>query len=91
MEGSPAVPGGSLTSKPTWLITCGWSATSVFLLPCGGIKLSRSPVMFAFDPLSKGSEDYGYRANHLDRGIGFAVRWGWRLLLEPRASVKQHD
>ena len=56
MESSPAVPGGSLTSKPTWSITCGWSATSVFLLPCGGVNPSRSPVMFAFDPLKKASK-----------------------------------
>jgi len=27
----PGTPGGSLTSKPTWWIACGRSATSAFL------------------------------------------------------------
>ena len=31
MKGNPAVPGGSLKSKPTWSDTPGCSATSVFL------------------------------------------------------------
>ena len=31
MKGNPVVAGGSLTSKPTWLNTCGCLATSVFL------------------------------------------------------------
>jgi hypothetical protein len=30
MKSSPAVPGGSLQSKPTWSTTSGWLATSVF-------------------------------------------------------------
>ena len=32
MKGSPAVPGGSLTSKPTWSKTSGFSTTSAFLV-----------------------------------------------------------
>jgi hypothetical protein len=31
MKGKPAVPGGPLESKPTWLNTSGCSATSAFL------------------------------------------------------------
>ena len=31
MKSNPALPGGSLTSKPTWSNTFGCSATSVFL------------------------------------------------------------
>ena len=30
MKGNPAVPGGSLVSKPTWWNTFGCSATSAF-------------------------------------------------------------
>lgn len=41
---------------------------------------------------AKGAEDHGrYRANHLDRGVGAAVRRGRRLLLAARASLKQPD
>jgi hypothetical protein len=32
MKGSPAVPGGSLESKPTWPIPASISAASVFFL-----------------------------------------------------------
>jgi hypothetical protein len=32
MKSNPAVPGGSLESKPTWLNTYGCSTTSAFLL-----------------------------------------------------------
>jgi len=32
MKGNPAVPGGLLTSKPTWLCTKGCSATSAFFV-----------------------------------------------------------
>src|ERR1700682_5648252 len=32
MKGNPAVPGGSLTSKPTWSNTLGCSATSAFFV-----------------------------------------------------------
>jgi uncharacterized protein YbcI len=35
MKGNPAVPGGSLQSKPTWLSTFGCLATSAFF-SCGG-------------------------------------------------------
>jgi hypothetical protein len=31
MNNNPALPGGSLKSKPTWLNTCGCSAMSAFL------------------------------------------------------------
>ena len=31
MKSNPAVPGGSLMSKPTWSNTFGFSATSAFL------------------------------------------------------------
>ena len=34
MKSNPAVPGGSLTSKPTWWNTFGCSATSAFLWFC---------------------------------------------------------
>ena len=49
MKGSPAVPGGSLTSKPTRWKTCGCSATSAFLfLPvrdrCDRLKTHGSDV-----------------------------------------------
>jgi len=30
MKGNSAVPGGQLTSKPTWSNTCGCSSTSAF-------------------------------------------------------------
>ena len=33
MQGNPAVPGGSLTSKPTWSNALGCSATSAFFMP----------------------------------------------------------
>lgn len=32
MKNNPAVPGGSLTSKPTWSNTSGCSATSAFFV-----------------------------------------------------------
>ena len=32
MKSNPAVPGGSLTSKPTWSNTFGCSATSAFFV-----------------------------------------------------------
>jgi hypothetical protein len=32
MKGNPAVPGGSLTSKPTWSHTAGCSTTSAFFV-----------------------------------------------------------
>ena len=35
MNSNPAVPGGSLTSKPTWSNTCGCSATSAFVVLAG--------------------------------------------------------
>jgi hypothetical protein len=46
MKGNPAVPGGSLTSKPTWLNTSGYSATSVFFALGGTLvaATSRAPV-----------------------------------------------
>jgi hypothetical protein len=56
LNGSPVQPGGSLTSKPTWPETFGFSATSAFFV------LSTAPVrgchmrMFASGPdLIKGS------------------------------------
>src|ERR1700745_4297478 len=36
MKGSPAVPGGPLTSKPTWPNAAGRSATSAFFFAPGG-------------------------------------------------------
>ena len=33
VKGNPAVPGGPLKSKPTWLSTFGCLATSAFLSP----------------------------------------------------------
>src|SRR6478672_11727465 len=36
MRGNPAIPGGPLTSKPTWWNTSGCSTTSAFFSPCGG-------------------------------------------------------
>ena len=36
MKGNPAVPGGSLKSKPTWLSTYGCLAASAFFFACGG-------------------------------------------------------
>ncbi len=46
MKGNPALPGGSLTSKPTWSNTSGCSATSAFFVSpesarIDGIQLSR--------------------------------------------------
>src|SRR5690348_3538535 len=38
MKGSPAVPGGPLTSKPTWSNAAGRSATSAFFSPRGGAE-----------------------------------------------------
>ena len=35
MKSNPAVPGGSLTSKPTWSNTSGCSATSAFFVLAG--------------------------------------------------------
>ena len=35
MESNPAVPGGSLTSKPTWSNTFGCSATPAFFVLVG--------------------------------------------------------
>ena len=35
MESNPALPGGSLMSKPTWLNTSGCSATSAFFVLVG--------------------------------------------------------
>ena len=32
MKSNSAVPGGSLTSKPTWLNTAGYSVTSAFFV-----------------------------------------------------------
>ena len=37
MKSNPAVPGGSLVSKPTWRNTFGCSATSAFLLLSAGV------------------------------------------------------
>src|ERR1035438_6021787 len=39
MKSSPALPGGSLMSKPTWSNTFGCSATSAFFV-LGDVKLS---------------------------------------------------
>jgi hypothetical protein len=38
MKGNPAVPGGSLKSKPAWLSTFGCLAASAFFFTCGGVK-----------------------------------------------------
>ena len=40
MKGNSAVPGGSLTSKPTWLNTAGYSVTSAFFV-FGGVGRSQ--------------------------------------------------
>jgi hypothetical protein len=42
MKGNPAVPGGSLTSKPTWLNTSGCSPTSAFFFAFGDAGRSQS-------------------------------------------------
>ena len=44
MKGDPAVPGGSLTSKPTWSNTSGCSATSAFFV----VLLLHDPPESAF-------------------------------------------
>ena len=38
LNGSPVQPGGSLTSKPTWPDTFGFSATSAFFCAVGGAR-----------------------------------------------------
>ncbi len=43
MKGNPAVPGGSLKSKPTWLNTFGVFVRVGFFFGCGDTGLSRRP------------------------------------------------
>ena len=66
MKNNPAVPEGSLKSKPTWLNTFGCSATSAFFVL--GDK-RRSQLLLGFTPskeVSNGSAfaDYFDRAAH---------------------------
>ena len=82
------MPGGPLKSMPMCRSAYGPFGTSAFFMTFGDVTPSWLPEMFAFDPLSKGVKDHGYaRANYFDRCIVSAVQRGWRLLLEPRASV----
>ncbi len=41
MKGNLAVPGGPLTSKPTWLNTSRCSTTSAFFFASGGVGRSQ--------------------------------------------------
>ena len=65
MKSNSALPGGSLTSKPTWLNTAGYSVTSAFFVS-GDVKRAarecflatatiairqHSVVVFSYDPL----------------------------------------
>ena len=62
MKSSPVVPEGSLKSKPTWSITLGCSATSVFLLA----STSFYEVTYVMD-----------RAAYFAADVGFGT-WVWR-------------
>jgi hypothetical protein len=62
MKSSPVVPEGSLKSKPTWPITLGCSATSVFLLA----STSFYEVTYVMD-----------RTAYLAADVGFGTRV-WR-------------
>ena len=50
MNSSPAVPGGSLRSKPTWSNTFGCSATSAFFMAIGDASPAPSLGIFTFGP-----------------------------------------
>jgi exosome complex RNA-binding protein Rrp4 len=41
MKSNPVLPGGSLTSKPTWLNTAGYSVTSAFSVFSGAERHRR--------------------------------------------------
>src|ERR1700732_2697973 len=48
MKGNPAVPGGPLASKPTWLNASGCSATSAFFC----VRCSQQPLVTGVDIMS---------------------------------------
>jgi hypothetical protein len=53
MKGNPALPGGSLESKPTWWTLFKWSTTSAFLLSMA--REGRNPQKEGRCPLSGAS------------------------------------
>src|SRR5579884_3805829 len=69
MRGSPAVPGGPLTSKPTWPNAAGRSATSVFFRPTvaltsgapgGGMVIDPPLPQSLHRPRPKENVNHGY-------------------------------
>ena len=84
MQGNPAVPGGSLKSKPTWLSTFGCLATSA-LFWLGAARGHRDP---RDDPVDKsdGLELKLHGNNEEARN----PKGRWSALLEQRRTGNHH-
>jgi hypothetical protein len=57
MKGNPAVPGGSLKSKPTWLSTFGCLPASAFFLTWGEVATTTGDERYARIQFYHGAAD----------------------------------
>ncbi len=72
MESNPAVPGGLLASKPTWLYTFGCSATSAFFV---GFTLALADATLTARQYAPASRQlYARRTRPCERGIAWSRR-----------------
>jgi hypothetical protein len=76
MESNPAVPGGSLTSKPTWSNTFGCSATSAFFVLVGPLLEGTTDMRNNTQLTTEAGRQYAaaYDAHYTKRDLPVALQ-----------------